>query len=345
MACSRFRKRAGMRVRAAQNPRFAPASRQSFGVRREWSCRPFCSEARCRAHRATSSMPACRRYLRRRALGHRLGRSRHPDAAMVKLGSNDARAVSIGQTEQKHLSVSKKLTAAHVPCLSRHERHRAILGAIAPLRLSIRGLPHALTPPLSFRADGVASIEAQPEDGIHPKSCGVKGDRRAPLSLCAAADAETRRRRAPLMFIAPSSVGGFTLLSRITGFARDILMAWILGKGVAVGRLHRRVPVPNYFRAIFGEGRSIRFPAALCGAACERASWPAAELFRRPHLLVQMAAQLVILVLALIFMPAIIKFWHQALRNNPAQLALTVQLARITSLSHSHARCRAAPRC
>ena len=27
------------------------------------------------------------------------------------------------------------------------------------------------------------------------------------------------------------SVGGFTLLSRITGFARDILMAWTLGHG------------------------------------------------------------------------------------------------------------------
>ena len=28
------------------------------------------------------------------------------------------------------------------------------------------------------------------------------------------------------------SVGGFTLLSRITGFARDALLAWTLGAGV-----------------------------------------------------------------------------------------------------------------
>ena len=34
------------------------------------------------------------------------------------------------------------------------------------------------------------------------------------------------------MFRRLLSVGGFTLLSRITGFARDICMAWILGRGI-----------------------------------------------------------------------------------------------------------------
>ena len=37
------------------------------------------------------------------------------------------------------------------------------------------------------------------------------------------------------MFRRLLSVGGFTLLSRITGFGRDVLMAWMLGKSLAVG--------------------------------------------------------------------------------------------------------------
>ena len=50
------------------------------------------------------------------------------------------------------------------------------------------------------------------------------------------------------------SVSGFTLLSRITGFARDILMAWILGKGLLSDAFLVAFLFPNYFRAIFGEG-------------------------------------------------------------------------------------------
>ena len=56
------------------------------------------------------------------------------------------------------------------------------------------------------------------------------------------------------MFKRLLSVGGFTLLSRITGFARDILMAWILGQGVLSDAFFVAFLFPNYFRAIFGEG-------------------------------------------------------------------------------------------
>ena len=56
------------------------------------------------------------------------------------------------------------------------------------------------------------------------------------------------------MFRRLLSVGGFTLLSRITGFARDMLLAWILGKGVLSDAFLVAFLFPNYFRAIFGEG-------------------------------------------------------------------------------------------
>ena len=56
------------------------------------------------------------------------------------------------------------------------------------------------------------------------------------------------------MFRRLLSVGGFTLLSRITGFVRDMLMAWILGKGILSDAFFVAFLFPNNFRAIFGEG-------------------------------------------------------------------------------------------
>jgi len=50
------------------------------------------------------------------------------------------------------------------------------------------------------------------------------------------------------------SVSGFTLLSRITGLGRDLLMAWTLGNGFLSDAFIVAFLFPNYFRAIFGEG-------------------------------------------------------------------------------------------
>ncbi|MGD0189690.1 MAG: murein biosynthesis integral membrane protein MurJ [Rhizomicrobium sp.] len=132
------------------------------------------------------------------------------------------------------------------------------------------------------------------------------------------------------MFKRLLSVGGFTLLSRITGFVRDVLMAWILGKGVLSDAFIVAFLFPNYFRAIFGEG-TIN-PAFLPRYAALHATQQhrAAELFGDRVFSWQMLAQLVLLILAFIFMPEIIHVLAPGFADNPGQLALTVKLARIT---------------
>src|SRR2546423_4608028 len=50
------------------------------------------------------------------------------------------------------------------------------------------------------------------------------------------------------------TVGGLTLLSRITGFARDIVLAAILGAGPIADAFFVALRLPNHFRAIFAEG-------------------------------------------------------------------------------------------
>ena len=50
------------------------------------------------------------------------------------------------------------------------------------------------------------------------------------------------------------SVGGFTLLSRATGFLRDIVLSAVVGGGLLADAFFVAFRLPNHFRAIFGEG-------------------------------------------------------------------------------------------
>lgn len=51
-----------------------------------------------------------------------------------------------------------------------------------------------------------------------------------------------------------STVGGFTLLSRIFGLVRDYLMARYLGAGMAADAFFIAFKLPNFFRRLFAEG-------------------------------------------------------------------------------------------
>lgn len=132
------------------------------------------------------------------------------------------------------------------------------------------------------------------------------------------------------MFRRLLSVGGFTLLSRITGFARDIAMAWILGHGILSDAFIVAFLFPNYFRQIFGEG-TIN-PAFLPRYAALHAKGEntAAARFADGVFSWQMAAQLILLIGALVCMPGIVHVLAPGFARHVDQMALTVGLARIT---------------
>ena len=81
------------------------------------------------------------------------------------------------------------------------------------------------------------------------------------------------------MFRKILSVGAWTLVSRLTGFIRDVVMAAILGAGPVADAFFVAFRLPNHFRAIFAEGA---FAAAFVPAyarTLEQAGLPAAKLF------------------------------------------------------------------
>jgi putative peptidoglycan lipid II flippase len=132
------------------------------------------------------------------------------------------------------------------------------------------------------------------------------------------------------MFKRLLSVGGFTLLSRLTGFARDILMAWSLGKGILSDAFIVAFLFPNYFRAIFGEGTINPAFLPRYAALHARGEHKAAAAFADAIFSWQMAAQFVILIAAFVLMPQLIHLIAPGFSGNEGQWALTVELARIT---------------
>ncbi|CAN5293265.1 murein biosynthesis integral membrane protein MurJ [soil metagenome] len=126
------------------------------------------------------------------------------------------------------------------------------------------------------------------------------------------------------------TVGGYTLLSRITGFARDIMLAAILGAGPMADAFFVALRLPNHFRAIFAEGAfNAAFVPAYAHVQGERGE-EAAKLFSDRIFTLLFASQVVLLVLALVFMPQAMTLLAPGFTDDPAQRNLAIELTRIT---------------
>ena len=99
------------------------------------------------------------------------------------------------------------------------------------------------------------------------------------------------------------SVGGLTLVSRIAGFARDALMAAVLGTGPAADAFFAAFRFPNLFRRLFAEGAfNTAFVPMFAGALEKEGPDSALDLAAR--IMSWLVAMLVVVtILAEIFMP------------------------------------------
>src|SRR6187397_805046 len=126
------------------------------------------------------------------------------------------------------------------------------------------------------------------------------------------------------------TVGGFTLLSRATGFARDIILAAVLGAGPVADAFFVALRLPNHFRAIFAEGA---FNAAFVPAYArirESGGAGRAAVFADRIFTLLLASQIVLLAVALLFTPAVIEVLAPGFSHDPGRFALAVELTRIT---------------
>ncbi len=127
-----------------------------------------------------------------------------------------------------------------------------------------------------------------------------------------------------------ATVGGFTLLSRILGFLRDILIAWVLGAGGVADAFFVAFKLPNLFRRLFAEGAfNAAFVPQFAGLH-EAEGGDQARLFAERALAVLLWFLLVFVILFEMAMPLVMRGFAPGFVDDPEQFARTVELTRIT---------------
>jgi putative peptidoglycan lipid II flippase len=126
------------------------------------------------------------------------------------------------------------------------------------------------------------------------------------------------------------TVGGFTLLSRITGFARDIVLAYVLGAGPIADAFFVALRLPNHFRAIFAEGAFNAAFVPIYAQVRQQDGADPARGFADHIFMLLLASQLVLVAVAWLFTPAVISLLAPGFADDPDRFAPAVELTRIT---------------
>ncbi len=126
-----------------------------------------------------------------------------------------------------------------------------------------------------------------------------------------------------------ATVSGFTALSRVLGFLRDILIANFLGSGPIADAFFVAFRFPNLFRRLFAEGA---FNAAFVPVFAKRLEEEGREAARELGEQVQAVLALWVFAfsgLAIVFMPWLMPLIAPGFRDDPEQMQLAVELAQI----------------
>ena len=127
-----------------------------------------------------------------------------------------------------------------------------------------------------------------------------------------------------------ATVGGFTLLSRVVGFVRDIVLSAVLGSGAVADAFFVAFKLPNFFRRLFAEGAFAAAFVPLFARELQGGGRAEAMAFARQA----QAALLLVLIpftLALIVaMPWVMALLAPGMRDDLPTFAMAVEFGRIT---------------
>ena len=127
-----------------------------------------------------------------------------------------------------------------------------------------------------------------------------------------------------------TTVGGFTLVSRIVGFVRDILIARFLGASMMADAFFVALRFPNLFRSLFAEGTlNVAFVPLFAGEL-HSGGKKRALIFARSVFSFLFYVLLIFTVVMEIFMPAFMFVLAPGFENIAGKLQLTTHLSRIT---------------
>ncbi|QDP18796.1 murein biosynthesis integral membrane protein MurJ [Sphingomonas xanthus] len=132
------------------------------------------------------------------------------------------------------------------------------------------------------------------------------------------------------LYRAIGSIGGLTMVSRVLGFARDMVGSRILGASHANDAFNLAFLLPNIFRRLFAEGAFSSGFVPLFSRRLAAGGHEDAEAFSNEILSVFMPALLVVTLLFEILMPGVLWLVVPDYADTPGKFDLAVELTRWT---------------
>ncbi|MDT9599993.1 murein biosynthesis integral membrane protein MurJ [Sphingosinicella rhizophila] len=127
------------------------------------------------------------------------------------------------------------------------------------------------------------------------------------------------------------TIGGLTMVSRILGFAREMIFARVMGAGMAADAFYLAFLIPNLFRRLFGEGAfSSGFVPLFSQRLNGEGGMDEAKRFAEEVLAVFLPILAVVTFIFMIFMPAFVGLLASGWSDEPAKFELAVKLTTIT---------------
>ena len=126
------------------------------------------------------------------------------------------------------------------------------------------------------------------------------------------------------------TIGFYTLLSRISGFVRDVMMANLIGASWLSDAFFVAFKLPNFFRRLFAEGAfNAAFIPSFSSILTERGREDAVR-FAGEVMSVLLLVLLVLNAIFIVFMPWITPLFAPGFADTPEKFDLTVTLSQIT---------------
>ena len=122
-------------------------------------------------------------------------------------------------------------------------------------------------------------------------------------------------------------VGLMTLVSRISGLVRDVVMANLLGSSGLADAFFVAFRIPNFLRRIFAEGAFSQAFVPVFSELTERNTIEAKEFVNAATGILALTT-FVLSVLGIVFAPALISLYAPGYQDQPEQFALTVDALR-----------------
>jgi putative peptidoglycan lipid II flippase len=132
------------------------------------------------------------------------------------------------------------------------------------------------------------------------------------------------------LYRAIGSIGGLTMVSRVLGFARDMIGSRVLGASHANDAFNLAFLLPNIFRRLFAEGAFSSGFVPLFSRRLAAGGHGDAQAFSNEILAVFMPALLLVTIVFEIFMPGILLLVVPEYGDVPGKLPLAVELTRWT---------------